>query len=1779
MKSFRDRITETTGARVDSYRASREGWNPAKSLTKVLEQARREYEDRFLYELVQNAHDAHADGTEGEISILLAGAEGEHGVLYVANRGNPFDEPDFKAICDLAMSDKAPGEAIGNKGVGFKSVLQVCRWPEIYSRQAVGSSGFDGYCFTFARPDQFESLTDGDARLAQDMRDDVSPYFLPVPAQHSGEVLADFEARGFATVMRFPLKSGSALTLTLERLERLGDATVPVQLFLERLDRFEIVIRDCGDDHPSVALKRRSTAIPDPVGDDAQRYEMVDLEEQGKWFVSSRRITADEMREAIQVTVDDEELEESWTAWDSEAWVSVAVRVDGGSTEPRIYTYLPMEAEASSPLHGHLHAPFSTKLARTAVNESVHLNSYLLDRTAIAAAAAVTAFAADEEVLPPAALVDLLVWDEDHRDRVVSAHETIGLDLESAPLVPIHPLEDGTSRSSLASCQAWPFDTSLMDARNLARDAGAELVADSIRGERLSRLEDFALEYLDRPLQVRPSASALWAESFAQALLSRRSKPATWGRFYGDLAVVFDESAFALRGRSILLGDDGRLHPPPDDGGDLEQALVFFPPARERTDEDDEVEGDFDLKPPASLRKSLILMSEELSWNRKEGRTRKATPARRFLQENNLVKRFKTADLLEHVGVALRRSRSKAVSADSLKFTYNLFASSRNVKPEDLRDLGLRVPCKIGWVAADEAFFGRGWGRSEGDDLASLVEKTEALSPTLAALGSRTIPGPEDWPFRVRDPKVLVSFLKSVGVRDGIWPEELPRADEQVVGSSISPGFLADRFSLGEREAKLWTDAVERAGVRAPNHPYTNYTAAPKPSILPGQDAYGKFDEGARRLFGRLVCAGLGRWPERLDISWKRSLPQYRSQPDEQNWPSPVRAFLEEERWIPSADGANRGETAFGRPEEVWFASGEEERSREFGMFTEPAVTRILGGDQDALRGAKSLGMSDWHDPEHSARLLAHLASMVGEEQVPESGSLSLRNALRRAWFMVAEADPERSGAVIGAAQLVLTVNGRLVARRADEITGSQVFVLGERVDTASRLLERSGVQILDVGRADPERVRDLVEDWFPAEFRTLESDSVEVRTPDGPFVPGAGDPKLTEGGTGWLTKLIFLVLEAKRLPFDHSGPKRREDVMAKLQQLRIRHVPSASIVVGDVEISDLQGAGRVLPVDDRNFPTLVSVGDEAPDPTRIDGLKVLAPALCEIIRVDAYQATIELALERLGSALPGEPAADDFARVLDLDAGIVTEALAHMDSPVVSLAELVAPVVAYYESEIEARRLLSQSAEVADGEDLAGLLGRFAPGIEDPAGVIASAREAGSESELREILELDFKRFNAALLALGPPYSPIHNEVGHAQALDYFLEKNRDEVLFGLRSRYLAAFLGGDFPMLEEYASVRDFEPLSPDESWLNEYDIPPDSVISSHVESWLEGFGETAEVPNGLGPVREVRATNRAVVARFLERAEPVIGAWANKEGRALPETWSGESAASDLREQLERSGTLDFLPLDETECIQWLARLGLWPEGMMKTVDLDGLGLGEADLEIPQEKKERERRERERQRRIVTLDGQEFDATRDGYSEILGHVRESVREELLATNIRTISLDLVPATTRGGSSGPGPGKGRRIKPRRLTNEQAAAVGLVGEGITYEWLRRRYPEECSPSSWKSAYREAIGEPPGDDTLGYDFEIVLKSRKVRFEVKATGGTDPRFEMGESEVGAARDSAGSNRLEYRIVFITEALDAERASLFVLPNPMDPAYRQFFAFPGTGLMCTFRPRDT
>lgn len=98
------------------------------------DQVAQEYRGRAVLELLQNAHDVlgRGGGDRRRVSFVL-NSSSEQPELLIANSGRPFRREDFKGICQLAQSPKDPNKSVGNKGLGFRSVLELTTRPEVWS--------------------------------------------------------------------------------------------------------------------------------------------------------------------------------------------------------------------------------------------------------------------------------------------------------------------------------------------------------------------------------------------------------------------------------------------------------------------------------------------------------------------------------------------------------------------------------------------------------------------------------------------------------------------------------------------------------------------------------------------------------------------------------------------------------------------------------------------------------------------------------------------------------------------------------------------------------------------------------------------------------------------------------------------------------------------------------------------------------------------------------------------------------------------------------------------------------------------------------------------------------------------------------------------------------------------------------------------------------------------------------------------------------------------------------------------------------------------------------------------------------------------------------------------------------------------------------------------------------------------------------------------------------------------------------------------------------------
>src|SRR5262249_12019669 len=194
------------------------------SLANAERQFGREYHGRFVIELLQNAADAWrkiaAAGKRSKVQIIL----GEGPSLTVANQGEVLAaETIIRSLGHIGASTKPHGEAIGYKGIGFKSVLEMTLSPEVYS-------GFSDEDFEVAvrfdperaleqiracSPDWEEFLAEVTG-LPSDPLAPIPVLQFPFPVEHIPEDVLELGRAGFTTVVRLAFDPAHAERLGLD---------------------------------------------------------------------------------------------------------------------------------------------------------------------------------------------------------------------------------------------------------------------------------------------------------------------------------------------------------------------------------------------------------------------------------------------------------------------------------------------------------------------------------------------------------------------------------------------------------------------------------------------------------------------------------------------------------------------------------------------------------------------------------------------------------------------------------------------------------------------------------------------------------------------------------------------------------------------------------------------------------------------------------------------------------------------------------------------------------------------------------------------------------------------------------------------------------------------------------------------------------------------------------------------------------------------------------------------------------------------------------------------------------------------------------------------------------------------------------------------------------------------------------------------------------------------------------------------------------------------------
>ncbi|MDX3546527.1 hypothetical protein PV733_25010 [Streptomyces europaeiscabiei] len=1740
---FEDAIIALTRRRIEIFDDAGQDWRFAESLKSVSEETAQEYEGRTILELIQNGHDALAPGEAGRIAVLARRHE-DRGVLYVANEGSGFTEENFKAITELALSSKGAGEGIGNKGLGFRSVLQLTDWPEIYSKASPASASFDGYCFRFARPDDIHGMVD-DTDLASRVIQDISPLALPVPAAVTDPVLKELAADGFSTVVRLPLRNDHAWSVVVAQAADVVDDESPLLLFLDRVRELVVEVRGGEEDRLRRVLSRTEHVSELVESRPADWLREVDLADAGRYLLARRTLGAEALGAAIERSVQTHEIDAKWLNWQGEAWVGVALRLDRPLPRSgRMYTFIPMSGAATAPFPGHAHAPFFTKFARLDISETVALNDLLLDQLAllcVESARRLRSEAPHESAGP--LVLDLMSWDNPARlDRAVQG------ELAAEPIL---PLEGGEAWGTLRDSYAWPDlrrPWRVLTAEALAR-AGAHLLAAFVGQTRHTRVEKLAKAVLSKSMRPPMASTAGWVEAVAETIRAEGgdSPAPRWADFYDDVALAFAGQPGALRGRRIVLDQDGGLRPALGSGTEsgAKQGTVFFHPGAEHDDAVTRVPGD--LK---ALRRRISFTHPNIA---------RESPGRRFLELSGLVRSYQLDQVFDALHELLKGRPSDALSRDALTFALRQFPVLTRTQRNRLSAIAFRVPLADGgWTKAARCSFSPGWGTEGARRFERFLDAGGSRIPELAAQRERWISAPDDWPAPVRDREAYLEFLTAIGVADGLRLSTVGDRLGAHYGNDLAPDALAPRFGLGPVLGPAWAADV-RSGWTRFAHPWTPYEFQRPPVHLPGATEVAGLLPAARREFAELLVLGFRTWKD-TDFQVTVHRPAYPFK-DEHSWPTPFASFLRGTPWLPVEGAESDGGPSFVTPGQAWFST-----DGELPAFVPslPLQTRRLLADRTAAARLRLCGLRGWEDPRHAGAAVRQLAEILHRGDVPEHLSVSFKKHYGRAWSQLAQTGdwPWSPGEEV---RLVVS-QGNALATLAPVTDDAPVHVCDEQAPLKEALVELAGHPVLV---AVPESGDAIVRQAEANGIRTLRTSKtdVQVRHRHGEPITPTGRADTLIDGREWFVTVVALAVELKSGAFLRRSERGVRALLERLRTVRVVRAEEVEIVISGV-LTEPPPTTRGLPLPDADHPTVVVWRSEK----GWDELQACTSALAQLLGTPRLQDALELVLVKLERQFgTHEPDGIDdraLAMALDTSEAKVAEIRRNLTGDVHDTVRLLRPALCCLLGNTwneEAARALGRAA----GEDeLVQLVGRYSTALPVPAAeLVGLARSCTTPAELRDELGLDFRQFNEALTTLGPGYAAYSHPDVHEQTFGDFVREHEGVLVDRLRERYAAA--ARDDAGVSVYATARRLHDLLPDPDWLARFVTPPEQEMRARAAAWLRSHDadDDLERPTDLPPVDRLRELNASALDLLVPALARLVSAWCRRHAVPVPAGWLG-APLLEARTFLERSGVSDLLTLSETRLLGIVERGVGWPTGMPLTADVGSLGLTPADLAPGPGPVQGSTGSRGSAPATIMIGEKEVGVGLDHFSAIADLASGTIDESFLAQSgkVRLDTVTGVPQPRRGGSSA----KARVVVARlhQVSEDQRSAIGLVGEVAARAWLQRHYSEV----RWRSGYAAVInGDREASDGLGYDFEVAWRETTRLYEVKALSeraGERVEFELGPSEVDAARTHARGSR--YRILLITAALDPEHRQVFALPNPFSAAGRERFRIVGRGL---------
>ena len=1790
-------------------------------------QIAQEYRGRCILELLQNAHDALAnaesDDPRRRISFVLSTSPKP--VLLIGNSGRPFRHKDFKGICELGQSPKDPNESVGNKGLGFRSVLEVSTCPEIWSATPKESDTsfvfrFDPFVseqmaaaareierqglsarspFDPERPlvdwshEQLEQYRKrlSDARLdgAQEARKFLSPYTLPLTINSVLPQVEKLLNEGHATVIRLCLDGGrggtwqKAVQSVKDQLQRLDTKST---IFLHHLETLVIDV-----DGERRVIERIIDSVDKLPGCQRTQQQRLLVGQSGptpddnttrQFQVWTRNIGGnDHPKQAERIRAAVEHLPNRWT---EVRRVTVGVAVEEALTPEQGVFVIFLPTETMTGMGAHINAPFYGSLDRRHINFNDPYNELLMESVLdLCIDVAMWLISGEVEGWRARAAIDVLSstttvdgWNWRIMDDILEQASKRGHALNNQALI---LCDDGWHLPSEARLMPSLHDDNRVSADCWREHAGFAVVSTELGG-RLGAVKELlkALDGSEAPTNQE------WQKTIERIAthIQDHCIDATWDDFLTSLVSILpadlqsEPRAGALDPLAVprfLPTQDGRLLSASD------STKLFFRPMWGVEDV-----AEFAEEVPDTV-KSLIAFLHRDIRTREEGPQGRNTKVQKFL-DRRFARTFEREELLRTILDALPPLpvSHDGPEADNCS---ELFAwAMKLLGDEELESLlplikRLPVACHGGWFAMSDATFGVGWPGRLGDLAWSLAN--ELPEEAAKRLRKKALLSPDDprWGVVVKDRGEL--FARA-GAVDGLRLQLAPKISFEMSGYGNHRLPSTPPINTPQKAWNNWCDAVCEEAKPYYNswfeYELSNVLMLPEIHYMTGLNSSG------RQALSRLVLASLGHW----HVDWESAVIEKTSG---NSWStrvtSPLKLWLKTLPWLNDRTDVKQPLGHRWLVPEFLLRGQQERYSHLHPLSLE--LTRRLNIEPTLKDSLVRLGLNVYptEDDRTGPELLDALATAWAAGRIPAERFDMFLGQVRHAWQHL---NPDK-----GLPNTFLIRIGRRTFLTRDSNNLADVY-LSDDLDR-TRTLREHGKYILETRSPNADARRKVTALFATTNIKRasrLEERFLIDGAPWKETVDGISATPLAETGyAAWLPVTLLTIAGHGGSSPTGAATETWRAAAERLQRARVLNCGTiATELVDDDQVvasSELEAQwlrGDVLAI--RHDVEL--------------SYQKLAPAAQVILDRQDLLTHLRLVLKTLaGQETPTLKQIEEALEGAEIDAQALADIRHRWTGNISLLADRIRPVLALLGitdgfdktmSDLEhLTKWLSSNLPQWPANDVL-LAARQSP--DDYAMGLATWRALGDD-----IAQLP--AWNEALASLGDRYEAVNNRHVDEQTQAHLEEAT--PLLHGL-ARHIA--IQKDNPgLFSRLETVHQNLKGSSDWStlwWEVPFRIVMDKLHACYAE--IPGVEHHIEVLKRTANVDDLRVKfQRCGIAIDFDPYET-----ADKNKTRFEEVLR---QVHDLRlSWLELRTSDPIAPEPEPRvAIDPTAHLYLWTDAhlLKRALTLiddaefvkvcDGcanideirkcLGIDQKAIDSRREERTHRARETERNHRTFEVAGKSFEVGTMTYRELYERIGGlSDPEGPRAGKDRFTPLEeLRPGSgIKGGSKG---GSGKRLgktSQLHLPAQYRELVGVVGEIHAFRFLRAQFGSEVvTRNAWVSEIRlkalpPVVGEPnTTSDSYGFDFRFRDRCNKCwHVEVKATTGDDPQFELGISEVEAATRLARKPGERWRILRVRNAL-SDQPEFDWLPNPFETRFKKFFRLHEGGMTVSYTRKET